>query len=109
MLIDFASIDESVIPNFKGGDGDFHTRIFERDGNKVMSAPRPAGPANGLHTPSGHCEVIIGLSGRGTAICDGVSEEVSAGMCHYCPEGSTHTLRNEGPEDLAFYAVVPRQ
>ena len=47
------------------------------------------------------------LSGTGTMyINDGV-EILTAGDCHYCPEGSSHSFVNEGSEDLIFHAVVP--
>lgn len=31
------------------------------------------------------------------------------GDCHYCPKGHSHSLENDGAEDLVFYTVVPRQ
>jgi mannose-6-phosphate isomerase-like protein (cupin superfamily) len=34
-------------------------------------------------------------------------EYVEAGQCHFCPKGHSHSLINEGPEDLVFYATVP--
>lgn len=33
----------------------------------------------------------------------------SADTCHYCRKGQTHTLVNDGTEDIIFYAVVPQQ
>ena len=38
---------------------------------------------------------------------DGSVEKLSAGDCHYCPRGSSHSFANEGSEDLVFRAVVP--
>ena len=32
---------------------------------------------------------------------------LEAGQCHFCPKGHSHSLINEGPEDLVFYATVP--
>jgi mannose-6-phosphate isomerase-like protein (cupin superfamily) len=49
------------------------------------------------------------LSGKGTVTTDGVSETVTAGDCHYCKKGSSHTLVNDGEEELVFFAVVPQQ
>ena len=34
-------------------------------------------------------------------------EKLYPGDCHYCPQGATHSLSNEGTEDLIFFAVVP--
>ena len=47
------------------------------------------------------------LSGTGKVLCDGVWERVTPGTCHYCPRGSSHTLINDGTEDLVTFAVVP--
>ncbi|MBR4955127.1 MAG: cupin domain-containing protein, partial [Clostridia bacterium] len=54
-------------------------------------------------------EMIFILSGEGQAITDGAAEKCTPGTCHYCPKGSTHTLINNGSEDLVFFAVVPQQ
>ena len=40
---------------------------------------------------------------------DSMEETVTAGQCHYCPKGHAHSLINDGPEDLTFFAVVPEQ
>ena len=48
------------------------------------------------------------LSGTGKVLCDGVWERVTPGTCHYCPRGSSHTLINDGTEDLVTFAVVPK-
>ena len=31
------------------------------------------------------------------------------GDCHYCPKGHSHSLENDGAEDLVFYTVVAQQ
>ncbi len=36
-------------------------------------------------------------------------ETVTAGGCHYCPKGHSHSLVNNGTEDVVFFAVVPEQ
>ncbi len=36
-------------------------------------------------------------------------ETVSAGGCHYCPKGHTHSMVNNGSEDIVFFAVIPEQ
>ncbi|MFR7893260.1 MAG: hypothetical protein ACLU38_03455 [Dysosmobacter sp.] len=38
---------------------------------------------------------------------DGVWEPVAPGTCHYCPKGHSHSLVNDGTEDLVTFAVVP--
>ena len=51
--------------------------------------------------------MIFVISGRGKMYIDDTVEELSAGDCHYCPPGSSHSFVNDGDEDLVFRAVVP--
>ena len=39
----------------------------------------------------------------------GTVEELSAGDCHYCPKGHSHSLINASDERLEFFAVVTEQ
>lgn len=41
--------------------------------------------------------------------CAKISETVSAGGCHYCPKGHTHSMINNSKEDIIFFAVIPEQ
>ncbi|MBR2546816.1 MAG: cupin domain-containing protein [Eubacterium sp.] len=41
--------------------------------------------------------------------CAKISETVSAGGCHYCPKGHTHSMINNSEEDIIFFAVIPEQ
>ena len=52
---------------------------------------------------------IFILSGTASIVCDGKPETLTAGQCHYCPKGSTHTMKNNGSDELTFFAVVPEQ
>lgn len=52
-------------------------------------------------------EVMYFLSGTGKVLYDGVWEPVAPGTCHYCPKGHSHSLVNDGTEDLVTFAVVP--
>ena len=54
-------------------------------------------------------ELVFILSGTGLATCSGVEERLKPGDCHYCPKGHSHSLENDGAEDLVFYTVVPQQ
>ena len=40
-------------------------------------------------------------------LCDGEKEVLEPGVACYCPEGSSHTVINDGTEDLTFFAIVP--
>ena len=54
-------------------------------------------------------QIIFILEGEGKVIYDDTESPVKAGEVHYCPEGHSHSLINNGTEDLVFYAVVPKQ
>lgn len=109
MIIDFNTIKEEAIPHFKDGDLEFNVKSFSDGQVKIMKGRLEPGASIGIHTHTDNSEVIFMLSGCGTDTCDGKEEHLTAGMCHYCPKGSTHTLRNTGTDSLVFYAVVPQQ
>ena len=52
-------------------------------------------------TYGGEVTVTVGMIGANEV------EILTAGDCHYCPEGSSHSFVNDGSEDLIFHAVVP--
>lgn len=108
MILDFASMAANTIPGFKGGEGEAIVRKFDdpRMG-AVVRITLPKGASIGLHTHSGNCEIVYVLSGSGQCIDDGVEYPISAGMCHYCPEGDTHSIRNTGGEPLELLGVLP--
>ena len=108
MIIDFSAIEEQVTPNMRGGEGVTAMRIHANADNKIISGRLEPGSSIGLHTHQGNSEVIYILSGAGKVLCDGVYEAVEAGSCHYCPQGHAHSLINDGPEELRFFAVVPQ-
>jgi oxalate decarboxylase/phosphoglucose isomerase-like protein (cupin superfamily) len=55
----------------------------------------------------GKRQKVVFKPGKGCVICDGKKEELISGVACYCPEGSVHTVINDGTEDLTFFAVVP--
>ena len=109
MLIDFKELPLTVLPNFKGGEKQMESHMFVDSLNRIMHSRLVPGASIGEHIHDTSSEMIFILSGRGTAICDGAAETCTPGTCHYCPKGSTHTLINDGDEDLVFFAVVPQQ
>ncbi|MDD4125312.1 MAG: cupin domain-containing protein [Eubacteriales bacterium] len=109
MIIDFGKIPEKELVNFRGGEKAYNTRMFDDGINKIMLGRLVPGASIGLHTHDTSCEVIYFLSGTGKAIYDGITEEVFAGICHFCPKGHSHSLQNDGMEDLVFVAAVPGQ
>ena len=75
--------------------------------NKIMRSVLAPGASIGLHTHETSSEVMYFLSGTGKVLYDGVWEPVAPGTCHYCPKGHSHSLVNDGMEDLVTFAVVP--
>lgn len=109
MILQFDAIEEQVIPNFKGGEKQFKTRMYADGACKIMRASLEPGASIGVHTHETDSEVIFMLKGTGVVSCDGEKEILHAGSCHYCPKGHGHSLRNESDETIEFYAVVPAQ
>ena len=106
MKIDFSKIEEKVIPNFKGGEGQYIMRQFADEKCKIMYGKLEPGSSIGLHRHEGNCEVMYILSGLATFVYEGQEETVKPGEVHYNPMGKEHTLMNNGKEDLTFLAVV---
>ena len=109
MILDFQKMPDTILPKFKGGEGQMVAKMTSDDRNGILYATLAPGHSIGLHTHETSSEIMYFLSGKGTVKTDGVAETVSAGLCHYCPKGSAHTLLNDGDEDLVFFAVVPEQ
>lgn len=108
MILDFNTIAANAIPHFKGGEGEALVRKYDdpRMG-AVVHITLPAGASIGLHTHTGNCEVVYVLSGSGKCIDDDAAYALTAGMCHYCPEGHTHSICNTGTEPLTLLGVLP--
>ena len=108
MILNFETIEEQIIPNFKGGEKEFRTHMYTDETCKIMRASLGPGAAIGVHTHEADCEMIFMLKGTGVVLYDGGTETLPAGSCHYCPKGHSHSLRNESGEVIEFYAVVPK-
>lgn len=109
MKLDFKTMDENWQANFKGGEKGLLAKMFSDEQNKILRARLIAGATVGEHKHETGSEIIFALSGEATATTDGVVERLTAGDCHYCPKGHGHTLKNDGPEDFVFVAVVVQQ
>ncbi len=109
MLIDFSKIEEQIIPGFWGGEGTFHTRMRVDELGKIMRGSLEPGSSIGLHTHETSSEIIYILAGEGKVLYDGEYIPLTAGDCHYCPKGHSHSLMNDGDGNLEFFAVVPVQ
>ena len=70
MFIDFKNIEESVMPQFKGGEGDTRSRIFFDGLNKIMLGRLDVGCSIGYHKHETNSEVILITSGEARCLYD---------------------------------------
>ena len=47
------------------------------------------------------------LKNTARSIDDDAEYPITAGMCHYCPEGHTHNIVNTGDTELKLLGVLP--
>lgn len=109
MKIQFSELEEKRLPKFKGGSGEYIARMMTDERAKIMLGRLEPGSSIGYHKHEGNCEIIYVLEGEAKCLYDDGEERLAAGECHYCPEGHSHSLINDGSGDLVFFAVVPEQ
>lgn len=109
MKIDFNTIEENLIPNFKGGEKEFAVRMFSDSLNTVLKGRLTPGASIGMHTHEESSEIMFITSGSGYVDYEGTIIPLTAGDTHYCPKGHRHSLVNDSDVDLEFSAVVPAQ
>ena len=106
MLIDFNAQEERVFHGMNGGEGDVCAKMYVNPSGKVIVSRIAPKSSIGLHTQNSGNDINFVVSGTGIAVCDGAEEVLRAGVCHYCPKGSSHMIQNTGAEDLVLYTVV---
>lgn len=106
MIINFDEIKVSDLENFKGGDKVYSASIYDDGDAKIMKGKLIPGASIGYHKHEGNAEIIYILDGVGNVRYDDDELVVKPGCAHYCPEGHSHSLRNDGKTDLIFFAVV---
>ena len=109
MKIDFNSIEETLIPNFKGGEKEVAAKMFFDGLNRIMMARLAPGASIGMHTHEDSSEIIFVTKGDGCVIYDGERISLTAGDVHYCPKGHTHSVINDSDAEVKITAVVPMQ
>lgn len=108
MLFDYATMPVQAMPHVQGGEGEMLAQMYVQPGEiKIMKATLAPGCSIGPHTHATNLEVYYVLSGTGTLCADGETVCITAGQAHYCPKGHSHSLRNDGDEDLVFFAIIP--
>lgn len=109
MIIDFHSMEETVIPHFLDGEGEIRAKMFVDERNRILHGVLEPGCSIGYHAHETSSEIIYVLSGTGVVKVEDGEEPVKAGECHYCPKGHSHSLINNSDGLLEFFAVVPQQ
>ena len=109
MIIEFDKLEETRLPQFKGGEGDTIARMREDELGKIMYGRLEPGSSIGFHKHETNSEIIYILSGTADFLYDDGTEQTRAGGCHYGPKGHSHSMINNGDVDLVFFAVVPNQ
>ena len=110
MVIDFNQIEETAMPNFKGGEGITRMRTQYDGLNKIMYGRLDVGCTIGYHTHEANSEMIYITHGTARCLYDGGEEHLTPGQCHYCPRGHSHGLINASDnEPLEYFAVVTEQ
>lgn len=109
MKLDYANTEAKVLPNFKGGEGALIAKMFFDGTNRILHGTLEPGSTIGYHKHETNSEIIYILSGTGRCLIDDGEEILPAGSVHYCEKGRSHSLRNDGTENLVFFAVVPEQ
>lgn len=109
MIFDYDKMAYETLEAFKGGEKQYHVKRYADDNVTVMRGHLEPGASIGEHTHDDSCETIYILSGTASVTIDGKEERLIPGMTHYCPFGSTHTMRNPGPSPLDFFAVVAKK
>lgn len=109
MKINFNEMNETILPEFYGGEKSLIAHMYVDGMNKILHGKLEPGASIGLHTHKSSSEIIYILEGNGKVEYDDTLETVTVGDCHYCPKGHTHRLINDSDKDLIFFAVVPEQ
>lgn len=109
MPIPFSHLKNVEMNHLSGGQGTVGAKRFTGHAHKIMVSRLAKGCSVGTHCHSASSESNDMLSGGGIAVCDGEEEALRAGVCHYCPLGSVHSIRNTGNEELVLFTVVTEQ
>ena len=106
MKINFKNLEETILPQFKCGEGCYIKKHYSDDKVQIMLGRLDPGNSIGLHRHELNSEVMYMISGTATYVYEGEEEIVLPGEVHYCPMGKEHTLMNKGNEPLLLFAVV---
>lgn len=109
MKIEFNQIEEKRLSEFKGGAGELIAKMHTDELGKIMYGKLKPGSSIGYHKHETNSEIIYILEGSGKCLYEDGEEKLTAGDCHYCPKGHSHSLINDGNADMVLFAVIPEQ
>ena len=107
MLIHLDQIEETAVEHMKGGEGTIYRRCFDDSATKILYVRVRPGCSVGMHTHETSSEVCYILSGHAKVNYDGEILPLAPGDVHYCPKGHSHSVFNDGTEEMLMYCVVP--
>ena len=105
-MIGVMGIQEAKVSGVDGGTRLTAARMYAGAGGKIIPCTLEKGSSIGMdaHQTSGDINYV--LAGAGKAVCDGKEELLTAGTCHICKKGSSHSILNTGETDLVLLTVV---
>lgn len=114
MIIKKEELKETEIDSLRGGNGKvYKTVLVDSDdmyGQRLYSVFRiPHLSSIGKHTHTDEVEYYTILSGKGIVMDDNGENVVYPGDTIVTKNGESHSIRNDGKEDLVFFAVILKE
>ena len=106
MRIDFNDLQPVTMPGMNNGTGTMTVSMYNNEKYRIILTRIHAGGSIGMHTQTSGDDMNYILSGTGKAVCDGVEEDLAAGVMHICPKNSEHSIINTGSDDLVMLTIV---
>lgn len=109
MRIDFHTLPAATMPGMNNGTGTMTAAMYNDEKYRMIHTTIHPGGSIGCHVQTSGDDINYILAGQGTAVCDGTEEPLAPGVCHICPQGSAHEIRNTGAEDLVLLTIVVKR
>ena len=106
MKIDFNEFQEMTMPCMNNGVGMMTVKMYNDENYRIIPTRIQKGGCIGVHTQNSGDDLNYIISGKGKEICNGIEEELKAGVMHICPKDSDHTIINTGDDDLVMLTIV---
>jgi len=112
MIIENKSKQQEIKQNMRGGKGDVeithitNTEILGKNCRLFAQITVKPGDSIGEHQHTGEREIFYFLQGNGIVIDNGQQSEIRPGDVMVTPDLSSHSVINNGDEDLVFMALI---